>query len=91
MQGTHSPLAGRESVFYVKTAVPLHRNETNWQMFTQVFSSVTATFIIDYVLSIHAPTPVEEHHSYEEDLCLLLTLASAPTVCWHSNSFTADG
>jgi len=85
MQRTHSPLAGRESVIYVKTAEmrPTGRS-------TQVFSSVTATFIIDYVLSIWAPTPVEEHHCYEADLCLLLTLASAPTVCWQSNSFT-DG
>lgn len=60
-------------------------------MFTQDFSSLTATFIIDYVLSIHAPTPGEERQCDEADLCLLLTLASAPTVSWHSSGFNADG
>lgn len=60
-------------------------------MFTQDFSSLTAAFIIDYMLSIQAPTPGEEHHCDEADLCLLLTLVSAPTVSWHSNGFTADG
>lgn len=81
MQGTHSPLAGPQKQQFLFTEM---------RPFTQVFSSVTATFIIDYVLSIREPTPVERHHSDEADLCLLLTLASAPLVRWHSNSFTVE-
>lgn len=79
MLGTHSPLAGPQKQQFLFTEV---------RRFTQVFSSVT--FIIDYVLSIREPTPVERHHSDEADLCLLLTLAIAPMVRWHSNSFTVE-
>lgn len=91
MQRTHRSLAGRECAIYVKTAVPLHRNETNWQMCLHKTSAHLQPHLL-LIMCYRSELPVLERNvNVTRLICLLLTLASAPTVSWHSNGFNADG